>query len=46
MRGLTFFVVGLATTAALVNLTAPAPGQGGGQGIAPFVTEIPRAHAS
>ena len=44
MRGLTFFVVGLATAAVLLTPTAPAPGQANGQAVAPFVTEIPRGY--
>jgi hypothetical protein len=44
MRGLTFFIVRLATTAALVTGIAPAPGQADGQRVAPFVIEIPHGY--
>ena len=44
MKSLAYFVSGLATAAALVALTVPAPSQPDAQAAAPFVTEIPHGY--
>jgi hypothetical protein len=44
MKRLTFFLIAVATTAGLVALISPTPGQADGQPAAPFVTEIPHGY--
>jgi hypothetical protein len=44
MKRFTFFLVAVATMAALVAFLSPAPGHAEGQSAAPYVTEIPHGY--